>query len=262
MRSVISHHYTRRTLNLSAKITAQSLSHLLFVKSGKNLFLIGCIRFGKKLVWWITINSVFWKEDPPSSQWMTGLNRVISLAQRRWFSLTWPSYAKVLLTSASRCSWKASVLTAACMPGSGTSWQDAGSAWTEGNYVWLVVSYGLMYFRIAYKCLLGTSCLKVSKVSLPESFGWTNYYVLRINLNLKKKHCSQSETSYNQSVRTGFSLICFDRLHKFWIETGLINNNQFGFLKGRSTVMPLVLPLVRLQGPFSAHYCFWSISMG
>ena len=70
-----------------------------------------------------------------------------------------------------------------CMPGSGTSWQDAGSAWTEGNYVWLVVSYGLMYFRIAYKCLLGTSCLKVSKVSLPERFGWRNYYVLRINLN-------------------------------------------------------------------------------
>ena len=117
---------------------------------------------------------------------MTGLNRVICLAQRRWFSLTWPSYAKVLLTSASRCSWKASVLTAACMPGSGTSWQDADSAWTEGNYVWLVVSYRLMYFRIAYKCLLGTSCLKISKVSLPERFGWTNYYVLRINRNLKK----------------------------------------------------------------------------
>ena len=71
--------------------------------------------------------------DPPSSQWMTGLNRVICLAQRRWFSLTWPSYAKVLLTSASRCSWKASVLTAACMPGSGTSWQDAGSAWFWGE---------------------------------------------------------------------------------------------------------------------------------
>ena len=134
--------------------------------------------------------------DPPSSQWMTGLNRVICLAQRRWFSLAWSSYAKVLLTSASRCSWKASVLTAACMPGSGTSWQDAGSAWTEGNYVWLVVSYGLMYFRIAYKCLLGTSCLKVSKVSLPERFGWTNYYVLRISLNWKKKHCSQRETSH------------------------------------------------------------------
>ena len=168
--------------------------------------------------------------DPPSSQWMTGLNRVICLAQRRWFSLTWPSYAKVLLTSASRCSWKASVLTAACMPGSGTSWQDAGSALTEGNYVWLVVSYGLMYFRIAYKCLLGTSCLKVFKVSLPERFGWANYYVLRISLNWKKKRCSQRETSHNQSVRTGFSLICFDRLHKFWVETGLINNNHFGFL--------------------------------
>ena len=25
--------------------------------------------------------------------------------------------------------------------------------------------------------------------------------------------------------------IVFDRLHKFWQETGLINNNQFGFLK-------------------------------
>ena len=29
--------------------------------------------------------------------------------------------------------------------------------------------------------------------------------------------------------------IVFDRLHKFWQETGLINNNQFGFLKERST---------------------------
>ena len=31
------------------------------------------------------------------------------------------------------------------------------------------------------------------------------------------------------------SQIVFDRLHKFWQETGLINNNQFGFLKRKST---------------------------
>ena len=32
----------------------------------------------------------------------------------------------------------------------------------------------------------------------------------------------------------------FDRLHKFWQQTGLINSNQFGFLKGRSTVTQLL----------------------
>ena len=37
--------------------------------------------------------------------------------------------------------------------------------------------------------------------------------------------------------------IVFDRLHKFWQETGLINNNQFGFLKGRSTVTQLLSSL-------------------
>ena len=35
----------------------------------------------------------------------------------------------------------------------------------------------------------------------------------------------------------------FDRLRKFWQETGLINNNQFGFLKGRSTVTQLLSSL-------------------
>ena len=37
--------------------------------------------------------------------------------------------------------------------------------------------------------------------------------------------------------------IVFDRLHKFWQETGLIYNNQFGFLKGRSTVTQLLSSL-------------------
>ena len=37
--------------------------------------------------------------------------------------------------------------------------------------------------------------------------------------------------------------IVFDSLHNFWQETGLINNNQFGFLKGRSTVTQLLSSL-------------------
>jgi len=37
--------------------------------------------------------------------------------------------------------------------------------------------------------------------------------------------------------------IVFDRLHKFGQETGLINNNQFGFLKGGSTVTQLLSSL-------------------
>ena len=32
----------------------------------------------------------------------------------------------------------------------------------------------------------------------------------------------------------------FFRLHKFWQETGVTKNNQFGFLKGRSTVKQLL----------------------
>lgn len=34
--------------------------------------------------------------------------------------------------------------------------------------------------------------------------------------------------------------IVFDRLFKFWRENNLINNNQFGFLRGRSTVTQLL----------------------
>ena len=64
---------------------------------------------------------------------MTGLNHVIRLAQLTWFSLTWPRHSTVFLTSGSCWSWKVMVLTAACMPGSGTSWQDAGSAWFWGR---------------------------------------------------------------------------------------------------------------------------------
>ena len=37
--------------------------------------------------------------------------------------------------------------------------------------------------------------------------------------------------------------IVFDRLDKFWQETGLINNNQFGFLKRRSAVTQLLSSL-------------------
>ena len=48
--ALISHRYTRRVLNLSEKITAQSFLLLLSVKLAKKLFLIGCIIFGKKLV--------------------------------------------------------------------------------------------------------------------------------------------------------------------------------------------------------------------
>ena len=64
---------------------------------------------------------------------MTGLNHVICRAQLTWFSLTWPRHSTVFLTSGSCWSWKVMVLTAACMPGSGTSWQDAGSAWFWGR---------------------------------------------------------------------------------------------------------------------------------
>ena len=46
--ALISHHHTRRALNLSEKITAQSLLLLLFVKLAKKLFLIGRTSFGKK----------------------------------------------------------------------------------------------------------------------------------------------------------------------------------------------------------------------
>ena len=44
--ALISHHYTRRALNLSEKITAQSLLLLLFVKLVKNNGLINNNQFG------------------------------------------------------------------------------------------------------------------------------------------------------------------------------------------------------------------------
>ena len=62
---------------------------------------------------------------------------------------------------------------------------------------------------------------------------------------LHKKGSKSLRESYRPISLT--SIVCkigekivFDRLHKFWQETGLINNNQRGFLKGRSTVTQLL----------------------
>ena len=62
--------------------------------------------------------------------------------------------------------------------------------------------------------------------------------------SLHKKGSKSLKENYRPISLT--SIVCkisekivFDRLHKFWQETGLINNNQFGFLKERSTVTQL-----------------------
>ena len=65
--------------------------------------------------------------------------------------------------------------------------------------------------------------------------------------NLSKKITAQSLLT-SIVCKIGEKIV-FDRLHKFWQETGLINNNQFGFLKGRSTVTQLLSSLNDLAKP-------------
>ena len=65
-------------------------------------------------------------------------------------------------------------------------------------------------------------------------------YTRRV-LNLSEKITAQSFLLL-LSVKLAKKIV-FDRLHNFWQETGLINNNQFGFLKGRSTVTQLLSSL-------------------
>ena len=65
---------------------------------------------------------------------------------------------------------------------------------------------------------------------------------------LHKKGSKSLRENYHPISLT--SIVCkigeknvFYRLHKFWQETGLINNNKFDFLKGRSTVTQLLSSL-------------------
>ena len=69
-----------------------------------------------------------------------------------------------------------------------------------------------------------------------------SHHYIRRALSLSDKITAQSLLLLLYVCKIGEKNV-FDRLHKFWQETGLINNNQFGFLKGRPTVTQLLSSL-------------------
>ena len=65
----------------------------------------------------------------------------------------------------------------------------------------------------------------------------TSHHYTKRALNLSHKITAQSLSLLVVKLA---KKIGFGRLHKFWQETGLINNNQFGVLKGISSVTQLL----------------------